>query len=557
MLNRIRNYIPLITVLAVGILPLLDLFNSGIPLTHDGQDHVARIANFYTALSEGILIPRWGGNLNWGFGHPVLMFLYPLPSYIASLFIFAGFSYADSVKIVFGLSFLVSGAGMYFWISRLLGANAGIISAFLYMFAPYRFVNLYVRGAIGEHVAFAFAPFVFFFITCLFQSKNSKKSISLYTLGAAVSTGLLILSHNALSIIFLGAAGLYVLVLFSVNRSINRLLLSASSIFYGFLLSAFFWLPAFYEGKYTLRDIVTGGGEYASRFVPNVLDFIVPSWSYGITGEFSVQVGIVHLSLIILGVIVFFRLSTKKIKEKRIFILMIFLFLFSLFLMLKESNFIWNTLTTLQKFQFPWRFLSLTVFTSAVLGGYFITVITKKKRGVLAVFFVLFLIIAFYSPYWHANGYLIKEQSFYSSIYNSTTDTGESSPEWSVRFMEERPQSHIEVISGNADIKEIHRSSAEHLYEVIANGEVQLKENTLYFPGWNVYVNDNRLDVNSQIEFQNEQHRGVMTFRVPEGKNTVRVVFTETRFRMMANAISAGSFIMMLVLLYIFTRKAK
>ena len=56
-----------------GIFPF---FSPGIPITHDGVDHTARIANFYQSLTDGNIVPRWGGNLNWGYGHPILIFLY-------------------------------------------------------------------------------------------------------------------------------------------------------------------------------------------------------------------------------------------------------------------------------------------------------------------------------------------------------------------------------------------------------------------------------------------------------------------------------------------------
>ena len=113
----------LILLLVISLLPLLTLFRPGLPVTHDGQDHVARIANFYRSLSEGNLIPRWAANLNWGFGHPILMFLYPLPSYVASLFHFLGFSLVNSTKIVFGLSFTLSGLAMYLWGKEAWGKN--------------------------------------------------------------------------------------------------------------------------------------------------------------------------------------------------------------------------------------------------------------------------------------------------------------------------------------------------------------------------------------------------------------------------------------------------
>src|SRR3990167_3958649 len=169
----IKEHLLLLLIIFLGIIPLLDYLHPGLPITHDGQDHVARIANFYQSLSEGNLVPRWAGNLNWGYGHPILMFLYPFPSYIASFFHFLGFSLVDSVKIVFGLSFILSGVFMYLWLRNFLGEVAGAFGGLLYMFAPYRFVDLYVRGAIGEHVAFTFLPLILFFIYKISKEKFS------------------------------------------------------------------------------------------------------------------------------------------------------------------------------------------------------------------------------------------------------------------------------------------------------------------------------------------------------------------------------------------------
>ena len=103
-----KKHFFLLILFLILLIPILDLFKPGLPVTHDGQDHVARIANFYQSLSEGNIIPRWAGNLNWGYGHPILMFLYPLPSYIASLFHFLGISFVDSTKLVFAVSFVAS-----------------------------------------------------------------------------------------------------------------------------------------------------------------------------------------------------------------------------------------------------------------------------------------------------------------------------------------------------------------------------------------------------------------------------------------------------------------
>src|SRR3989304_6442375 len=236
-------------LLALSLIPILDLFHPGLPITHDGQDHVPRIANFYQNLTEGNIIPRWAGNLNWGYGHPILEFLYPLSSYLASLFHFFRFTLVDSVKLVFGTSFILSGLAMYLFTREFLNDNkAAFFASALYIIAPYRFVDLYVRGAIGEHIAFIFPPLIFYFLI-----KLSKKNSYWHVLGGSLSLAGLILSHNAITLMFLPLIFIYIFYLiFQCSNKKCFVLSSLYLILLGFGLSAFFWVPAFMEGKYTL-----------------------------------------------------------------------------------------------------------------------------------------------------------------------------------------------------------------------------------------------------------------------------------------------------------------
>src|SRR3989344_5401297 len=270
-----KKYLFLLGITLISFFAILDLFKQGLPLTHDGQDHVARIANFYQNLIEGNIVPRWAGNLNWGYGHPILEFLYPLPSYIASFFHFLGFGLVNSVKIVFGLGMILSGLFMYSWLSQFLRKSAAFVGAILYVYAPYRFVDLYVRGAIGEHMAFVFLPLVLFFLY-----KISKRLSAVYIVGGSFSLAGLVLSHNAISLMFLPIVFLYALfMVFFSKRRVTLTFHYLATLILGFGLSSFFWIPAFIEGKYTLRDIVTDS-DYSTRFVA-FKDFIYGKWSFG------------------------------------------------------------------------------------------------------------------------------------------------------------------------------------------------------------------------------------------------------------------------------------
>lgn len=527
------NYILLI-LLGVAILPLLAFFHSGFPITHDGLDHVVRIANFYSSLKEGIWIPRWAGNLNWGYGHPIMMFLYPFSSYMASIFLFVGFSFQDATKTVFTLSYVASIFAMYLWMNAVWGKKVGLVGAILYGFAPYRFVDLFVRGAIGEHMAFVFPPLVCYFLYVMARSQKSIKN----TLGLSLSLAAFILSHNAISLMFLPVIGLYMLYLylFEAKKSLLFIAHCLMSFVLGFGLSSFFWIPALLEGKYTLRNIVTAG-EAMTRFVP-WLDFLNSPWSYGGTATLSKSIGFAQWIGILASFIV---ISKTKDRNMRIFIVFsLFLFFVSLFFMTSSSSFIWAKMTILQNFQFPWRFLAVSIFMAAILGGisipFVINIMLKQtirvKKFVVLLFCVCSVISTWYM--WIPKGYLTNDESFYTGIYPGTTDTGESSPIWSVRFMEHTPANPMEVAEGEAVITNQNRTGISHQYKVIAKTQTRLVENTLYFPGWKIYVDGYA----AGIQFQDPKYRGLMTFWVDEGEHDIKIVFTDTKLRQLADMIS-------------------
>ncbi|MDO8659090.1 MAG: 6-pyruvoyl-tetrahydropterin synthase-related protein [Candidatus Parcubacteria bacterium] len=532
MIIKCRKYTFFIVLILVSFIPLFDLFKPGLPLTHDGQDHVARIANFYQNLSEGNIIPRWAGNLNWGYGHPILEFLYPLPSYFASLFHFLGFSLVDATKLVFGVSFVLSALAMYVFVRELLkDEKAALLAGLLYVIAPYRFVDLYVRGAIGEHVAFIFPPLIFYFLT-----KLSKNYSYRYVLGGSFSLAGLILSHNAIALMFFPLIALYIFYLFfqCFNKKyfISNIL---CLIFFGFGLSAFFWIPAFMEGKYTLRNIVTSGGEYLISFVA-WKDFFFGLWSYGGTLVLSKQIGIIHWVGVIGSVIATYHLYKKQNKLWLMCLGSFIILGITLFLMTSSSNPVWQVITILQKFQFPWRFLSVAVFLSALMGGILLFVIPNKYKNMSLLILVACLLFV-NKDSWHAQSFLQKEEDFYSGIYNGTTDTGESAPIWSIRFMEKRPKSKTEIIDGRGKVTEIKRKIISREYNVTSLNGVRILENTLYFPGWTVLVD--RKPVN--IEFQDQNHRGLMTFNVNRGEHLVNIIFKETKIRLFSDIASTLS----------------
>lgn len=516
------------------LVPLRVFFHPGLPLTHDGEIQVARIASFSQSLAEGNIVPRWAGNLNWGYGTPLLMFVYPLPSYVASFFHFLGLSFIDSAKLVFILGFLFSGIFMYLWIKEIWGPAAGLVAGVLYTFAPYRFVDLYVRGAVGENFAFMWPPLI-----CWFILRLSKDSRWIYFAGGSLALAALILSHNMLSLMFLpvilGYMGYLVFIASATNSFIsrNKLLLVIRYkllVILGFLLSAFFWLPALAESKYTLGEIVTRGN--VSGF-ENFGRLLYSPWNFGITGQFSVQLGILPWLVMALAPVLIWLFWRRKGKTWLWLTFLFFCFWSAIFLILPAAKPLYQVIPLLAKFQFAWRFLSLAVFLAAIFGGALIYLLPKKLKFLCSVLLVVGCLLLT-KDYWQAKDFFSKNDISYLEAYPGTTDTGEGSPLWSVRFMEHFPESPVEVIEGKADIKEIARKTNLHRYQINAAKPTRLAENTLYFPGWQILVNGQP----TAIQFQDPAWRGVMTFDLPAGEHKVEVIFKETKMRLLADVVS-------------------
>lgn len=532
----------LLILLLVSLLPLYPLLSPGMFKAHDSESHIARLGAFYQSLSDGNLIPRWAGDLNNGFGHPILMFLYPLANYLGSLWHFLGFSFVDSVKLTFAVSFVLSGVFMYLFAQKFVSKSVAFFVALLYLLAPYRFVDLYVRAALGEHVAFTIMPLVLWAFYNLIQKQQLIQVVF-----ASVSLALLLIAHNAIALMFLPFLLIFIFI-FPLQLVSKKIIYLSLSIVLGFALACFFWLPAFLEGKYTLRDIVTTN-EFAKNF-PSLSSFILSPWTFGGSLNFSTQIGLLHWGVVIVSI---FYLIRNKISNSmfKLLLLSIVMFFCSLFLMNKESLFIWEKMTILQKFQFPWRFLSLTVLSSS-LCGLVISYISPKlqKKLVLSLSFCLILLSI---PFWQVNGYLNKTDRYFINEYTGTTDTGESSPRWSTRGMEEKSSENLKVVDGQAAIKKLQRTSNIHEYQVYVKTKTRFVEETVYFPGWEVWANKQKLP----IEFQDPNYRGLITFYLEQGDWTIRVVFGETRLRLLANVISLASLIVIFAILGFSLIKAK
>ena len=200
----VKHYI---AILAISLIPFIGMFlTSDMPHTHDSPVHLARIAAYFKELSYGQIPPRWASELNFGYGLPLFNFMYHLPYLIASVPILFSLSLVTSFKLTLLVSFLLSGISMFTFARKFFRSiHIAYLVTILYQFAPFHLVELVVRGSIGEAYTYSFLPFVLLGVLLIYE-KPSFTRIFFTSFG----TALLILSHNAISLVSFGVAVLFV-----------------------------------------------------------------------------------------------------------------------------------------------------------------------------------------------------------------------------------------------------------------------------------------------------------------------------------------------------------
>ncbi|MEK7565420.1 MAG: hypothetical protein AAB506_00025 [Patescibacteria group bacterium] len=371
MLKKIFPYL----IILIFLLPLLfPLFQKGFFLSDDGEWMVIRLSAFHETLKTGQFPVRFLERLNHGYGYPVLNFLYPLPFYIGEAIHLLGFSFADSVKILFGASWILGAIFM--------GMLAGPVAAIVYSYLPYRIFDVYTRGSLGESFAFIWPPLIFYLLNKFFGNKRLK-----YLSLAALSTAALIISHNVIALLFTPVIFIYIVL---KNWKLRDWKLVFGFWFLVFGASAWFWFPAIYDLQYT-RAAQVAVSDFSQYFLNR------------------------HLLGLAIPLILFIAL-----KIKRPFFVIVSLV--ALFLTLPQSSFIWQNTPFPKLIQFPWRILSVVVFASAVLSGYLVK-INKFFALILILVVVNGLLVLKFNP-------VERPAGFYETNDDTTTVKNEYMPKW-------------------------------------------------------------------------------------------------------------------------------
>ncbi|MDD5074219.1 MAG: glycosyltransferase, partial [Candidatus Shapirobacteria bacterium] len=522
-----RKLIPLFLViiglLGYAVFPLLkfEFFAS-----HDAFFHLIRLAEFDKAIRGGQIPPRWAPGLAGGLGAPVFNYFYPLSYYLAEALHLVGFSLASSVRLLFILGLIGGFSLTFLFLKRHFAYFASLLGAFFYIFAPYTFTNIYVRGNLPEFLALMILPGIFYFgEKIIFKKHPSSTAIFFFSLLLAS----FIMAHNIVSLWGVFWFSLYLLI--SAGKKAIKII---GPFLLGLGLSAFFWFPALLE-----TSLVHLSSETVFNWwdhFPTLSQLVYSSWGYGVSlpgpgDTMSFQIGLPHLFLFLSALALVIICSVKR--RIKLFLtkpIPLWLFIASslgfVFLMNHRSAFLWQMVPFLSRVQFPWRFLGFLNFAIIFpITFLFNGILTTKKKLWVNLVVLVFLTASFgcYYSFPKVSRVLSEEKILTSSeATETTTNANEILPIWA-------PTDYYRYDFGKA------LSCQDFSCQALINleEETEIVFAKFYFPSWQSNV--------GQTFAQKET--GLTTIRLPQGKHDIKVYWQETKIQQVANITSLFSLI--------------
>lgn len=524
-MKSVYPFVRFLIVLIISLGAIRPLFSPGFFPMHDDVQP-ARIIAMSRALQEGQFPVRWVGDLGYGYGYPLFNFYGPLPYYAGAAVNLITGDALLATKLMMGAGMLLAVVAMYVFVSNLLPFWGAAALSVLYMYAPYHGTQLYVRGAVGELWAYGFLPLV------------AAGVLGNVPLGIIGLFGI-ITSHTITGYITVGlvVAGWGLGVMFTRDKKLFKQL--GLMILFGLGLSAFFWLPALAEMRFTnIASQIGGGADFRDHFV-----CIGQLWNSplgyggsaaGCTDGMSFKLGKLHIFLGVLGFLLFIKNWKRTKKQLRLVRSMeVALVLGSVFFMTPLSQKFWELLPYAAFVQYPWRLLTFATLGLVLLAGIIWRDLEARIGlyvGAVVIALAIFINAESFLPQYTYPATASDFESEYYLRFRASRVSDEYMPP---NFVPPHNESEFvrDTITGTA-------TSDSLILTLDKEGDVTIPRAS--FPGWQYWVDGTKTEARIVA--------GLPVFTLPPGAHTIEFRLTDTPVRRVANLISLASIVVLGVL---------
>lgn len=533
------DYLSFFLILIISLFFVLELFLfPGRPATFDSNIHITDIAQFSQIIGEKEFPVTWLNNIA-NYGLPVGIVAQQFTNYLGGLINFITNNPTVSYNVLVFIAIFLSNIFLYLFLRFYFSPIASFLGIFIFSFTPYHIFNIYVRGAMPEVFSGIFLPLIFIALYLLIVRKRLYAFflLTLFIVGLTLTHPMMLVVYSALFIPYL----IFLLIISNLSKAskIKIFITSSFAFFLGIIICSYYTLPLSLEIKYFYYGLAKN--HLTESYYLSFLNFFSSQWYYFTNTEIFtrghlVLFGLTETIILILGLVyILYKKILRKSKENtKILSFALIAAALAIFFTTKYSGIFFQNIFFLNSIQFPWRFLSALIFIPPIIAAFLYERFPKK-----ILFVVLIVIVSYFSfpqiygknfSVYPIQSYLFSKENPYS-VQMNTIWTGKS---------EDYPdkKSQGEIIEGTGKIIKQTLKNSSRSYKIDAKTSLKMVDHTFYFPGWNVYVDN----VKTNIEFQNPSYRGVITYNVPAGEHSVLVIFEDTKVRLLGKIISAISF---------------
>lgn len=387
LLNKIKDNKEYLCILLISIIVCIPLMNKNINIYRDdGIQHVCRLIGTYQTIKSGEMLPMIMASFCNNFGYSWNIFYSPLTAYAPLIFKIFNFTFTNCLKIFMFAVTLLSGITMYtFMMNVTKNKNVSLLSSILYVLAPYRITDMYIRIAVAELASFVFIPIIFDGLYSVLKEEKLSFKLIWGTVG-------LILTHTVITMYMAIICLLYLVFNIKKLKSIKVIRILVISLVCILLITSFYWVGLLQHHNATSYEVFVPG----RMEVGNKLEYYKTEF-YQLFHTNKDQTMIYAIGLVTVLGLVLTPIAWKNVEKdyKRTYVLFL---IFGIILIIMTLTFFpFEKLPSIFKMiQFTFRLYEFTEFFFAFVAGINYGIIIKKFKIsdviVLAVISTLLLI---------------------------------------------------------------------------------------------------------------------------------------------------------------------
>ena len=511
------NILHIILIVLCGIISSTFLFSTTRCLAGgDGYFHIDRMLAIAANIEKGNFPARMSTTFWNGYGNATLI-MYPqtfiyIPTMIYRLtdnYCLAFNAFLILINVLTGILMYVCQVLIFKKYSDDKVYNIAFIASILWIFAPYRLTDLYVRVAVGELLGAMFFPF--FVLGTYYLLADDCKKWPVFVIASTCVFRSHILSSFFCIVIFI------ILFIFNIrNMSFKRFGVMILSFFVTLIINLNELIPMMeymnsYEMVMPFKTVLNDEALKLETFINQTVE------------NYSIQ--FIFLILLILSVTYAVLLLIKR--ASKWYIYMQFTFMAVFFTFITSQLFNWENPESiavlkriLDSLQFPWRLSMVASFFIAIISSHMIYSIIQKifneRYRVLGYVGIFILIICIYTPYTHYNYSYGSFRRFGNTDYmHSKSVLWEALNYYDGNLIYEKDKIDITNLK-----KDLNALSFDYELKEISEGKVVLP--LFNFPGYvcrdeNNDINEITENFNAQIEVTLTKSKGAVNVRF-EGK---------------------------------------